>query len=67
MSLPLAKGHAIYKRAAGSSPDRPQRTLIETAICSHSESWAENHTGNSDRAAHSTVSRGISALCRKAI
>ena len=39
MSLPLAKGRAIYKQAAGSSPDRPQRTLIETAICSHSEPY----------------------------
>ena len=36
MSFPLARGHAIYKQAAWSSPDRPQRTLIETAICSHS-------------------------------
>lgn len=34
-SLPLGKCHLIYKLVAGSSPKRPQRTLIETAIYSY--------------------------------
>lgn len=35
MTLPLAKGHVIYKLVAGNSPNRPQRALIEAAICSY--------------------------------
>lgn len=35
MSLPLGKGHLIYKLVAGSSPNRSQRTLIETAVYSY--------------------------------